>query len=85
MDKALGQQARSARRGKTSSDKGDMSFTERHYRHVDLIATYFERDAARASTTYTSDMINAVKDARTVREQRRQRRAAARKNVIVTP
>lgn len=84
-DTMNGHQARSTRRGKTSSDKGDMSFTERHYRHVDLIATYFERDAARASTTYTSVMINAVRDARTAREQRRQRRATARKNVIVTP
>lgn len=84
-DKTNGQQGRSGRRGRTGSDKGDMSFTERHYRHVDLIATYFERDAARASTTYTSDMINAVKEAHRMREQRRQRRAAARKNVIVTP
>lgn len=74
-----GHQVRSGQRGRMGSDDGDLSFTERHYRHVNLIATYFDRDAARAATTYTPAMISAVKDARKLREQRRQRRATKRK------
>lgn len=66
-------------RSRKSEDEGDLSFTERHYRHVDLIGTYFERDAERARTTYTIDMVTAVKDARKAREQARQRAAAKNK------
>ncbi|KAJ9109926.1 hypothetical protein QFC19_001907 [Naganishia cerealis] len=65
--------------GHRDADHDDLSFTERHFNHVNLISTYFERDAARAATTYTQEMIDAVKDARTRREQRRQRLAARRK------
>jgi hypothetical protein len=74
-------------RGKSRAgdDEGELSFTERHYRHVDLLATYFERDAARAKTTYTPDMINAVKDARTRREQARQRAAVKKKARVIVP
>lgn len=72
-----GNGSRSGRRQRTVVDQGDISFTERHYRHVDLIGTYFERDAARAATTYTADMITAVKNARRAREQHRQHVAAA--------
>jgi hypothetical protein len=69
-------------RSRAGEDEGNLSFTERHYRHVSLLATYFERDAARARTTYTTDMIGAVKDARTKREQARQR-AAVKKTATV--
>lgn len=70
-------------RARTGDDDGDLSFTERHYRHVDLLATYFERDAARAKTTYTTDMVDAVKDARTRREHARQRAANKKKATVV--
>lgn len=60
-------------------DMDDLSFADRHFGYANLIGTYFERDAARAATTYTPEMISAVRDARTKREQRRQRLAAERK------
>ncbi|KAJ9124123.1 hypothetical protein QFC22_000918 [Naganishia vaughanmartiniae] len=60
-------------------DNDDLSFADRHFNHASLISTYFERDAARAATTYTPEMISAVRIARTKREQRRQRLAAERK------
>lgn len=71
-----GNQARLGRGARMGSEEGDLSFAERHYRHVNLIATYFERDATRAATTYSTDIINAVKNARKLRELCRQRKAA---------
>lgn len=73
-----------ARNGKRSrrylrEDDDNLSFASRHFHHANLIGTYFERDASRAATTYTPEMISAVRDARTKREQRRQRLAAERK------
>ncbi|GHJ88393.1 hypothetical protein NliqN6_4795 [Naganishia liquefaciens] len=63
----------------TGSEEGDLSFTERHLRHVEVISTYFERDAARAKTTYTPEMIDAVENARRAREQARQYAASKKK------
>ncbi|KAJ9106162.1 hypothetical protein QFC21_001305 [Naganishia friedmannii] len=60
------------------NDTDDISFADRHFNHATLIGRYFERDAARAATTYTAEMISAVRNARTKREQRRQRLAAER-------
>lgn len=76
-----GRRPQSWGRSRAGPDEGDLSFPERHRRHVELISTYFERDAARARTTYTPEMVSAVMNARRRREQARQLAASKKRHV----